>query len=43
MKQEMMGWQWHQVDHMQIIRTLLQTGNHSSTSSLNILQVGCSS
>jgi len=33
MKQEMMGWQWHQ--HMQIICTLLQTGNHASTSSLN--------
>ena len=25
MKQEMMGWQWHQLDHMQIICTLLQT------------------
>jgi len=23
MKQEMMGWQWHQLDHMQIICTLL--------------------
>jgi len=32
MKQEMMGWQWHQLDHMQIICTLLQTGNHASTS-----------
>ena len=30
MKQEMMGWQWHQLDHMQIICTLL----HASTSSL---------
>jgi len=25
MKQEMMGWQWHQLDHMQIICTLHQT------------------
>jgi len=30
-----MGWQWHQLDHMQIICTLLQTDNHTSTSSLN--------
>jgi len=34
MKQEMMGWQWHQLDHMQIICTSLQTDNHASTSSL---------
>jgi len=27
MKQEMMGWQWHQLDHMQIICTSLQTDN----------------
>jgi len=32
MKQEMMGWQWHQLDHMQIICTLLQTDNHANTS-----------
>jgi len=32
MKQEMMGWQWHQLDHMQIICTSLQTVNHASTS-----------
>ena len=31
MTQEMMGWQWHQLDHMQIICSLLQTGNHAST------------
>jgi len=31
----MMGWQWHQLDHMQIIRTLLQTDNHTSTSPLS--------
>ena len=29
-----MGWQWHQLDHMQIICTLLQTDNHASTSPL---------
>ena len=33
-KQEMMGWQWYQLDHMQIICTSLQTDNHASTSSL---------
>jgi len=46
MKQEMMGWQWHQLDHnnhMQIICILLQTDNHGNTSSLNFLQAGCSS
>jgi len=31
MKQEMMGWQWHQLDHMQIIRTFLQTRQHLIT------------
>jgi len=31
-KQEMMGWQWHEVDHMLIIFTSLQTDNHASTS-----------
>ena len=30
----MMWWQWHQLDHTQIICTLLQTDNHASTSSL---------
>jgi len=38
-----MGWQWHQLNHMQIICTLFQTDNHASTSSLNFLQAGCSS
>jgi len=28
----MMGWQWHQLDHMQITCTSLQTDNHASTS-----------
>jgi len=32
---EVMGWQWHQLDHMQIICTSLQTGNHTSTSPLS--------
>jgi len=35
MKQEMMGGTWHQLDHMQMLHTLLQTDNHTSTSSLN--------
>jgi len=35
MNQEMMWWQWHQLDHMQIICTLPQTDNHASTSSLS--------
>ena len=29
----MMGWQWHQLDHMQII--FIQTDNHASTSPLS--------
>ena len=35
MKQEMTGWHWHQLDHVQIISTSLRTDNHASTSSLN--------
>jgi len=40
-----MGWQWHHLDHMQIICTSLQTDNHASTSPLSIricirIQVG---
>jgi len=27
----MIGWQWHQLNHMQIICTSLQTDNHVST------------
>jgi len=34
-KQEMMGWEWHQQDHKQIICTSLHRDNHASTSSLN--------
>jgi len=30
-----MGWQWQQLDHMQIICHSLQTDNHTSTSSLS--------
>jgi len=30
-----LGWQWHQLDHMQTISTLLQTDNHTNTSSLD--------
>ena len=30
-----MGWQWHQLDHVQIIYTSLQADSHASTSSLN--------
>jgi len=31
----MMGWQWHQLDHMQLICTSLQSDNHASTSPLS--------
>jgi len=30
-----LGWQWHQLDHMQTICTSLQTGNDTNTSSPN--------
>jgi len=30
-----LGWQWHQLDHIQTICTSLQTDNHTNTSSLN--------
>jgi len=39
MKQEMMGWQCHQLDHMQINCTSLQTDNHGSTSLLNFCRL----
>ena len=38
LEQEMMGWHWHQLEHMQIICTSLQTDNHASTSPLKILK-----
>jgi len=40
MKQEMMGWQWHPLNHMQIICTSFQTDNHTSTSSLRFFTGG---
>ena len=36
LEQEIMRWQWHQLDHMQIICTALQTDNHASTSPLSL-------
>ena len=30
-----LGWQWHQLDHMQTICTSLQTDNHTNTSSMH--------
>jgi len=38
-----LGWQWHQLDHIQRVCTSLQTDNHTNISSLNFLQPGCSS
>jgi len=38
-----MGWQWHQLDHMQVNCTSLQTDNHVNTSPLNFFQAGCTS
>jgi len=35
LEQEMIGWQWHQLDHMQIICASLLTDNHVSTSPLS--------
>jgi len=42
-KPELMQWQWHQLDNMQIICSLLHTDKHDITSSLNFLQARCSS
>ena len=39
MEQGMIEWQWHRLDHMQIIFSSLQTDNHASTSSLNFHSV----
>ena len=39
LEQEMLGWQWHQLDHMQIICILLQTHNHASTSPLSFYRL----
>ena len=35
----MMGWQWHQLDHMQSICTSLQTDNDANTSPLNMRDI----
>jgi len=45
MKQEMMVWQWHQLGHIQVNCTLLQTDNHTSQHLITqfFLQTGCSS
>jgi len=43
MKKETVGWQWHQLDHMQIICTSIQTDSHDSTSSLSFSQARCPS
>jgi len=40
-KQGMMGWQWHQLEHMQSICTSLQTNNHTNTSLLSFLWARC--
>jgi len=36
-QQEMIGWQWQQVDNTQTIGTLLHKGNHASTLPPNFL------
>jgi len=36
LEQQMMLWQWHHLDHMQIICTSVQTDYHDSTSSLSL-------
>jgi len=36
-------WQWHRLDHMQIVCTSLQTVIHASVTALNFLQAWCSS
>jgi len=44
LEQEMMGWQWHQLDHTQIICTSFQTDNHACQYlSTHFLQAGCPS
>jgi len=43
LEQETMEWQWHQLDHMQIICTSLHSDNHASSSPLSFLQAICSS
>ena len=33
-------WQWHQLDQMRTISTLLQTDSHTNTSALNVYRLG---
>jgi len=35
----MIGWQWHQLDHMQVICTSLQTNNHLGVMNASMLFV----
>jgi len=37
MKQEMMGWQWYQLNYMYIIYTSIQTDNHVNTSPFRLI------
>jgi len=39
MKQKTMGWQWHQMNHMQVSCIWLYTDNHASTSPLIIYRL----
>jgi len=39
MKQETIEWQWHQLDHMQIIYISLQTDNRANTSPLSLYRL----
>jgi len=39
LEQELIGWHWHQLDHMRIICTSLQTDNHASTSPLSFYRL----
>jgi len=39
LEHEMMGWQWHQLDQMQIICTSLHSDNHASTSPLSFYRL----
>ena len=39
-EEEIMEWQWYQLDHMQVIYTSFHTGNHARTSSLKFLWAG---
>jgi len=36
---EMIRWQWHQLNHVQVICTSFETDSHESTSSLNFKEL----